>query len=411
MRLLLPWGMWTRNLRIMSQALAGMNDDIVESGAGTGAALATLVPLAEISRPQWDALTQNLVEANGFFDPGFALNAAAHAHNGAGAQALAAYSGSRLTGLLPVTTAARALRLPIPALVSTQPYNSLTTPLLDGRDATRAAGGLLDAAAASGARLLLLQMVAMEGPAFEALQAAIAERGLDVVSDNVYERAALSTDMDDETYLRSGMGSKKLKELRRQSHRLADEGTVAYAHAETPEAVAAALDRFLELEARGWKGKRKTGLGQHAGDATFVRAMAADLSARGALEIAELTLDGVTVASGLVMRQADRALFFKIAYDEAYARFSVGVQLTVELTRRFIADKSLTLVDSTAASDHPMIDHIWRERLVVGDLYIQTRRGDALGPTLGKLIRLRRNARNHVKRLYHFLRNRLEKKP
>ena len=175
--------------------------------------------------------------------------------------------------------------------------------------------------------------------------------------------------------------------------------------------VAAALDRFLELEARGWKGKRRTGLGQHAGDATFVRAMAADLSARGALEVAELTLDGVTIASGLVMRQADRALFFKIAYDEAFARFSVGVQLTVELTRRFIADKSLTLVDSTAASDHPMIDHIWRERLVVGDLYIQTRRGDALGPALGKLIRLRRNARNHVKRLYHFLRNRLEKKP
>ena len=95
----------------MSQALAGMKDDIVERGAGAGAALATLVPLVEISRPQWDALTRNLVEPNGFFDPGFALNAAAHAHNGAGAHALAAYSGSRLTGLLPVTTAARALRL------------------------------------------------------------------------------------------------------------------------------------------------------------------------------------------------------------------------------------------------------------------------------------------------------------
>ena len=56
-----------------------------------------------------------------------------------------------------------------------------------------------------------------------------------------------------------------------------------------------------------------------------------------------------------------------------------------------------------------MIAHIWRERLVVGDLDIQTRAGDAFGTSLGKLIRLRRTLRNHVKRRYHFLRNRLEK--
>jgi CelD/BcsL family acetyltransferase involved in cellulose biosynthesis len=94
-------------------------------------------------------------------------------------------------------------------------------------------------------------MAAMQGPAFEALSAAIAARGLEMVSDNVYERAALATGPDDETYLRSGMGSKKLKELRRQSHRLADEGAVAYVYSNTPEAVAAALERFLALEVRG----------------------------------------------------------------------------------------------------------------------------------------------------------------
>ena len=56
-----------------------------------------------------------------------------------------------------------------------------------------------------------------------------------------------------------------------------------------------------------------------------------------------------------------------------------------------------------------MIDHVWRERLTVGDLYIQTRPGDAVGPLLGRLIRFRRDARNQIKRLYHFIRNRLEK--
>ena len=393
----------------MSQALAGVDSDIVTASTDVAVTHGRLLPIAEVARPQWDALAADPLDPNGFFDPGFSLNSAAHADHGGGAQALAAYSAGRLIGLLPVMSASRAVKLPIPALVSTQPYNSLTTPLLDRQQAERAAGGLIDTAAASGASLLVLQMVAMQGPAFEALSAAIAARGLEVASDNVYERAALSTDLDDETYLRSGMGSKKLKELRRQSHRLADEGAVAYVYSSTPETVAAALDRFLALEARGWKGKRKTGLGQHAGDANFVRAMAPDLAARGNFEVAELTLDGVTLASGLIMRQADRALFFKIAYDEAYARLSVGVQLTIELTRRFIADKSLKFVDSTAASEHPMIDHVWRERLAVGDLYIQTRPGDAIGPLLGRLIRFRHDARNGVKRLYYFVRNRLEK--
>jgi CelD/BcsL family acetyltransferase involved in cellulose biosynthesis len=389
--------------------LASIDNDITTLPADVAATEGRLVALSGIARAQWDALAGDPIDPNGFFDPGFSLNSAGHAQHGSGAQALAAYSAGRLIGLLPVMSASRAVKLPIPALIATQPYNSLTTPLLDRQQAERAAGALVDAAAASGASLLVLQTAAMQGPAFEALSAAIAARGLEMVSDNVYERAALATGLDDETYLRSGMGSKKLKELRRQSHRLADEGAVAYVYSNTPEAVAAALERFLALEVRGWKGKRKTGLGQHAGDAAFVRAMATDLAARGNFEVAELTLDGVTLAAGLIMRQADRALFFKIAYDETYARLSVGVQLTVELTRRFIADKTLTFVDSTAASEHPMIDHVWRERLKVGDLYIQTRPGDAVGPLLGRLIRFRRDTRNSVKRLYHFIRNRLEK--
>jgi hypothetical protein len=137
--------------------------------------------------------------------------------------------------------------------------------------------------------------------------------------------------------------------------------------------------------------------------------MARDMGARGLFQVAELTLNGATIASGLLMRQADRVLFFKIAYDESLSRFSPGVQLTVELTRRFIEDPTVKFVDSTATAEHPMIDHVWRERLTVGDLYIPTRRNDAVGPLLGKLIRLRRSTREQAKRLYYFVRNRLEK--
>lgn len=393
----------------MSQAIAGAAENVSLTESPSAGWIGRSLPLMAVPREQWDALATQPLEANGFLDAGFVLNAALHARKGEGAVALTAFAGQRLTGLLPVVPATRAYGLPLPALVATQPYNSLSTPLLDPRAPVDAALALIDAAAGAGAALLVLPMLALEGPAYEALQAAIAARGLNAVTHNSYERAALATELDDETYLRSGMGSKKLKELRRQSHRLADEGAVAFTVARGPEAVGAALDRFLALEASGWKGQRRTGLGQHEGDATFARSMAADMAARGLFEVTELTLDGRLLASGLVMRQADRALFFKIAFDEAMARFSVGVQLTTEMTRRFIADTSLKLVDSTASAGHPMIDHVWRERLRVGDLYLSTRPGDALGPLVGRLIRLRHEARNGIKRLYHLARNRLEK--
>jgi CelD/BcsL family acetyltransferase involved in cellulose biosynthesis len=373
---------------------------------------ATAVPaLAEkrdsttVSRPQWEALCARSIEPNVFFGPGFSIPAA-HAAGAKGADALIALDSAkdRIIGLMPVVSAWRAFKLPIPALVALQPYSPLSTPLLDKDHAVTAAAALIEAAANSGAHLLVLPDMALQGPAAQAFHTTLAERGLTALTDHAHERAAFdatTTAVDD--YLRAGMGAKKLKEMRRLRHRLADDGTVDLVIADTPHTIAPALDRFLDLEARGWKGQRGTGLGQTKADTAFIRAAAADLGARGAFEIAELTLNGVTIAAGLVLRHADRAFFFKIAYDETLARCSPGVQLTLELTRRFADNPTLKLIDSTADAGHPMIDHVWRERLAIGDLLIPTRRGDPLGPALARLVMARRRGREAAKRLVHFI--------
>ena len=199
------------------------------------------------------------------------------------------------------------------------------------------------------------------------------------------------------------MGAKKLKELRRQRHRLADDGDVAFTIADTPATIAPALERFLELEARGWKGRLGTSLAQAQGDAAFILAAATDLGARQCCDVAELTLNGTTIAAGLVLRQGDRAFFFKIAYDETLSRLSPGVQLTLEMSRHFAASGQIALVDSTAAAGHPMIDHVWRERLAIGDLLVPTTRNDPVGPALAALFIARRRAREEAKRLVHFI--------
>ncbi len=62
---------------------------------------------------------------------------------------------------------------------------------------------------------------------------------------------------------------------------------------------------------------------------------------------------------------------WKIAYDESFARFSPGVQVLVDLTERLLEDATVARADSCATPDHPMIDHIWRERLVLADRLIR----------------------------------------
>jgi hypothetical protein len=46
------------------------------------------------------------------------------------------------------------------------------------------------------------------------------------------------------------------------------------------------------------------------------------------------------------------------------------VQLTLDVTKQFLADEAVAQTDSCATADHPMIDHLWRDRLALTDLLI-----------------------------------------
>ena len=80
-----------------------------------------------------------------------------------------------------------------------------------------------------------------------------------------------------------------------------------------------------------------------------------------------IILDGKTIAATITLYSGDYAWFWKIAYDEEYARFSPGVQISLDLTDVFEADRNLAMVDSCAVADHPMIDHMWAGRIAMAD--------------------------------------------
>ncbi|ODA67406.1 hypothetical protein A7A08_01438 [Methyloligella halotolerans] len=359
-----------------------------------------LISLDQVPAHRWQTLADNAVDPNGFFDPSFLIPVIRHMASPGACKVLQSHGADgALTGLIPFRTASNALRMPIPAAIGLFPYVTLGTPLLDSGDIEQTAASLLDGAAGQGIAAIGMPMVAIDGPAAKAIQTVLSERGLKAQFINVHERAALKVPEDAEAYLRAGLGSKKLKELRRQTNRLEDLGPSAWTIARTEPEILAALGRFLTLEANGWKGARGSSLAQDQADRAFVTEAARNLAARRAIEIVELRSNGDPIASGIVIRSGRSALYFKTAYNEAFSRYSPGVQLTVFLTRYLSEQGEIDYVDSTAAPGHPMIDHVWRERRRIGDMLIPTKKG--MLPLLSiAAIKGRSVLRRHAKTAY-----------
>ena len=113
------------------------------------------------------------------------------------------------------------------------------------------------------------------------------------------------------------------------------------------------------------------------------------------------------VAAGIVLRHRDRAFYFKLGIDERFAKFSPGVQLTLDLTRHLCADPAIATADSTASADHPMINPIWRGRFAIGDVLVPLRRGDPMVPLIHAALTLRSAARELARRAVHYIRERM----
>ena len=353
-------------------------------------------PLTAVDASQWSALAERAVEPNGYYLPDWELAVNASARGRTDASALiapndAAQDGAaRLIGLMPVISMWRAYRIPLPAFASAQPYGTLCTPLLDRDMAHDAAARIMLEARKAGAHALILRDVSLDGAAMNAFGEALRQGGLRPRVLQSHLRACLDATRDAEQLLLEALGAKKLKELRRQRHRLAEHGTVRFEVARTREEVAAALEIFLRLEASGWKAKRGTALIQDEGDAGFVRRAAPALAGNGQCEIVTLQAGDTPVAAAIVLRHQDRAFYFKLGIDERFAKFSPGVQLTLELTRHLCADPTIATADSTASADHPMINPIWRGRFAIGDVLIPLRRNDPVVSLIHAALTLHR---------------------
>lgn len=320
----------------------------------------------------WETLAARATEPNPFLEH-WALLPALRALDPQGEVALLRFEqGGELAGLLPVARSRRYYRWPFPHIHGWAHANAFLGAPLVARGQERAFWqALLDWADRQAGLALFLHLtdIPLDGPLHAALTAICAEQRRPCGVVHHTSRALLASDQSPEDYFAASLSGKKRKELRRQFARLAELGAPAFERLGDAAGLDAWTDEFLALEAAGWKGQAGSALASQAETAAIFRQTLAGAARHGKLERLALRLDGQPIAMLASFRVPPGAFSYKTAFDESYARFSPGVQLQCE--NLLVLDRpEIAWTDSCAAADHPMIDHIWRERREVGRISI-----------------------------------------
>ncbi|MCW2274189.1 GNAT family N-acetyltransferase [Rhodoblastus acidophilus] len=329
---------------------------------------------AQTCAAEWEDLAARALESNIFFEPGFALNAARHIARSKKPEFLFCWEGGetpargRLLGVWP-------LLMPRSAFLSlarswTHDYGCSGAPLLDRACAPVVLERMLAWLHHRRLNAVRTRLLPKTHPAYAVMQEHAGRAGLTFTIVDEHDRAALDATQVG-VAARDFVSAERRSKLRRRFRRLRERGAAAFHVTRGAEDLREQIEAFMLMEAKGWKGRKGTAFLSDPGHATFLRAMSRTLGRQGKCRVFWLSLDGRMIAANIILQDGrGGAYFWKTAYDEDFASLSPGALLTMDMTDRLLADRSVAFVDSCAIPNHPMIDHMWRGRLRVGDVML-----------------------------------------
>lgn len=362
--------------------------------------------LAEIEA-DWRDLVARADAPNVFMNPAL-VRLAGDTQPGARCVALLAWQETadrrRLAGVWAFTIG-RAPQSILPVTVLSAPPTAhayLATPVVD-RDCLEATlEAMLEHIAGDSSlpKIIALDAMGADGATMHALSRLLAARGSGLCIFGQAQRPKLASTLDAKSYMEKALSSSSRKKLRQHRRRLGEKGVLESRIVAEPMAVSAAFEDFLQLEASGWKGRQGTALLGNESDASFARAMIAELAPRGEACIHALMLDGRPVSMQIVLRAGPVAFTWKTAYDEALHDFSPGMLLLEDYSAAFLADDGIAYVDSCAFDDTSFMA-AWSERQAIAHLWIDARRGGSVSFTvLARLQKTFLSLRARAKTIY-----------
>jgi CelD/BcsL family acetyltransferase involved in cellulose biosynthesis len=321
----------------------------------------------------WQSLAEHAAEANSFYEPWAVIPSALQSSRPI--RLIHAGRKDAATAILPISIERNLGRWPIRhAAAWNHDHCFLSTPLVAQGSERAAWRDLL--AAADDSELpgfLSFPKLTLDGAVFDELQSLCAEQGRGIAILQRHERAWLASPDCAESYMADRLSGKKRKELRRLANRLGDEGTVTRDVWSSSEALEPWVEEYLALEAAGWKGRNASAIADNARDVQAFRDTLTGAAAAGRLEMLRLAVDGRAIAILVNFRAEPGSFSYKIAYDESFSRYSPGVMIEIDNLARIASDPAIAWMDSCAAPDHPMIDHLWGERRSIGHVVVALR--------------------------------------
>lgn len=326
-------------------------------------------PLADLNMAdfeRWRELVELASEPNPFFEPEFVIPAAEAL--GGGISLLIAGNERGWLGCMPVQTAAGAsgwMSLPVRGVVSWKHlYCFLGTPLLCRDREVEAMRALIDLTTVRG--FIGLDQINAGGVAAAALRVACGSDYKPVPFTRI-DRAGLRRGRDGWDL---GISGKRRRELKRQRRRLEEHGggvVRTIDRAGDPEAV----ERFLEIEASGWKGERGTALGSDPTHAEFFRRICRGFHGRGRLQLLSLEAGDKVHAMLCSFLAAGTAFQFKIAVDAESAGFGPGIQIEVDAVESMDTKlPGVHAIDSCADPANQMANRLFPSRVELETLAI-----------------------------------------
>ena len=316
---------------------------------------------------EWDALALEAGDPNPFFESWNLLPALANLDRGGNARIAIYRSQGKLLGLMPLARAARYYGYPLPHVYNWLHHNSFCGTPMVARGHEEAFWTAILAWAddhPGGALFLHLTSLPSDGAVYAALRDVSAQQDRPAAVVHREQRAMLQSGEGPEAYFDQSISAKKRKELRRQHKRLSEAGALRFHRYSDDTEIDQWCDDFLTLEHAGWKGREGSALACDRANAALFRTALHGGSSRGRVERLSLSLDGKPIAMLVNFLSAPGSYSFKTAFDENYARFSPGVLLQRE-NLALLSRDDIAWSDSCAASDHPMIERIWREKRTI----------------------------------------------
>jgi hypothetical protein len=294
------------------------------------------------------------------------------------------------------------------------PFGPLGTPLVDRDDPEGVIEDFFSMLSRPHLKLpkvFVLPDMRLDGAVTAMLKSVAETRGLPLVTTAEAERPFLESTLDGNVYLKASLRSHHDREFRRLKRRLADLGTLEHIVARGPEEIRHAIEAFLTLEAAGWKGRKRTAMATDRYRAAFAREAVHRLAEQDMCRVHSLTLNGEVVACLIVFVEAGVAYTWKTAYDEAYAAFSPGTLLMIEVTKQHLDDPNIMTTDSCAVPDHPVMSRLWSERKTMGTIVIgMTPGADRATRQAASQLHLYRETRNIARLLRNRVRGLLKRR-